>query len=236
MAKSIFTDEMLNLTSFYIGKAAEVEKHAFVDAGMAAGAPPAGGDPAAAAGGAPPMDPSMMGAGAAPPDAGGGGDPALSAKLDQMMQLLQAGGGGGGGGAGGAGGAGIKPKIDVNIEIMQMKKMIAKICDTLGIQMSAAELTATTQDLTQMAAQPGSDPSAAGGGGAAPQSAIAPIGPIQGASPALAGGGAPPAGGDAGGGMPKAGSVERGEAYVQDSLQRMTNQAAALAAVMTRAR
>jgi len=101
---------------------------------------------------------------------------------------------GGGGGAGGPGGeAGLKPKIDVNVEIMQMKNLLAKVVDTLGIPVPAEEMTATTDKLTAMAqgqdpmagggGAPGGDPAAAGGAGG---SAIAPIGPMAGASPELA--------------------------------------------------
>src|SRR5688572_9933352 len=95
-----------------------VDKQAFVDAATAGGGGmPPGGDPAAmgmdpAAMG---MDPAAMGGGGAPPPAPTGGDPALSAKLDQMMQLMQAQAGGAGGAAGGQ----LKPKIDVNVALMQ---------------------------------------------------------------------------------------------------------------------
>lgn len=165
-------------------------KQAFVPGDAAAGgAMPPGGDPAAA-GGAPPMDPMAGGAPPMDPMAAGGGDPmaALQPMIDQAVQAAVASQGGGGGGA--AAGGGIKPKIDVNVEIMQMKKILAKISDALGIQIPAAEMVATPDDLNQMAAQEqGGAPAPGGapGGG----SAIAPIEPIQAAAPAEKAGEAP---------------------------------------------
>jgi hypothetical protein len=142
-----------------------MEKSAFV----AAGDPSMGGDPAAAAGGAPPADPSMAGgappmdpamAGGAPPAdpsmAGGappaGGDPmaAIMPMIQQAVQQAMAMQGGGGSGPQ-TGGPGIKPKIDVNVEIMQMKKMLAKIVDAMGIHIPAADMVATPEDLNQIA-------------------------------------------------------------------------------------
>lgn len=166
-------------------------KQAFVPGDAAAGgAMPPGGDPAAA-GGAPPMDPMAGGAPPMDPMAAGGGDPmaALQPMIDQAVQAAVASQGGGAGGGAAAGG-GIKPKIDVNVEIMQMKKILAKISDALGIQIPAAEMVATPDDLNQMAAQEqGGAPAPGGapGGG----SAIAPIDPIQAAAPAEKAGEAP---------------------------------------------
>lgn len=124
---------------------------------VAAGDPSMGGapmDPAmggapmdpAAAGGAAPMDPSMAGGGAA-----AGGDPmaAIQPMIDQAVQAAMAAQGGAAGGAGAA--APIKPKIDINVEVMQIKKMLAKIIDTLGIHVPAQEMVATPEDLQQMA-------------------------------------------------------------------------------------
>lgn len=178
----------------------KLSKRAFTDPAALGGAAPM--DPAQAAAmqggqgptGAPPADPAAGGdpnAAPADPAAGGGGDQmgAIMAALGQMQQqimALQQGGGAaaGGAGAGGTGAAagGIKPKIDVNTEIMQIKHMMAKICDALGIQLSAAEMVATPDKLNQMAAQqqaPAGDPAAA-------QSAIQPIQPMGAASPQLA--------------------------------------------------
>lgn len=178
----------------------KLSKRAFTDPAALGGAAPM--DPAQAAAmqggqgptGAPPAgDPAAGGdpnAAPADPAAGGGGDQmgAIMAALGQMQQqimALQQGGGAaaGGAGAGGAGAAagGIKPKIDVNTEIMQIKHMMAKICDALGIQLSAAEMVATPDKLNQMAAQqqaPAGEPAA--------QSAIQPVQPMGAASPQLA--------------------------------------------------
>lgn len=152
-------------------------KQAFV----AAGDPAMGGDPAAA-GGAPPMDPAA--AGGAPMDpAMAGGDPAamggappmdpmaqIQPMIDQAVQAAMAaqGGGAGGGGTGPA----IKPKIDVNVELMQIKKLLARLADAMGVQIPAAEMVATPEDLGQMAeggtgAPAAADGGAAGGGGGA---------------------------------------------------------------------
>ena len=99
------------------------EKVGFVDpAGLpGGGAPPmdpaAGGmppmDPAAGGGGMPPMDPAAGGGG------GGGAPPELEAMITSAVQNAMASSGGGMGGAGGED-VGIKPKIDVNVEIMQI--------------------------------------------------------------------------------------------------------------------
>ncbi len=135
----------------------QLEKAGFV----AAGDPSMGGDPAAA-GGAPPMDPAAAG-GAPPMDpaaAGGapagGGDPmaALMPVIQPMIQsaVQQAMASSGGGQSGPqAGGPGIKPKIDVNVEIMQIKKMLAKIVDAMGIHIPAQDMVATPEDLNQIA-------------------------------------------------------------------------------------
>jgi hypothetical protein len=206
-----------------------VQKQAFVDAATAgsAGMPP-GGDPAAmgmdpAAMG---MDPAAMG-GAAPP-APTGGDPALSAKLDQMMQMMQA--GGGGGAAGGAGGM-LKPKIDVNVEIMQIKNILAKIADALGVQIPAQDMVATPEKLTAMAqGQSTATPAGAMGGGGG-GSSIPSIDPMQGASPMMA------QGGGGGGGASKQSSFVDGEpAYDFTNLTAVGNRAAALAAVLEQRR
>lgn len=116
-------------------------KSAFVDPATAAGAAPPE-DPAATGGappmdpsmggGAPPMDPSMMG-GAPPMDpamAGGGGDPALKAELEavkQQLAQLQS-----GGGTAGAAGKPMKPKVDINTEIYQVKKLLVILMNQLG--------------------------------------------------------------------------------------------------------
>lgn len=142
--------------------------------GPGGGAPP-GQDPSAGAGGPPPgMDPSA-GAG------GGGSDPTATAQAvaAAIQPMLQGGGGGGGGGMVEP----IKPKIDVNVELMQIKKMIAKLCDTLGVQIPASDMAVNSQDLTQMAMGQGAQP--AGGAGGQQQSSIAPIQPVGAAGPGM---------------------------------------------------
>ncbi len=168
----------------------QMHKSAFV----AAGDPALGGDPAAA-GGAPPMDPAMAGgappmdpamAGGAPPmdPAMAGGAPpmdpmaAIMPMIQQAVQQAMASSGGGGSGPQ-TNGPGIKPKIDVNVEIMQMKKMLAKMMDAMGIHMPVADMVATPDDLNQIA-QGGAGFAAAapdsGGGGLG---AIPPIQPMK---------------------------------------------------------
>jgi len=145
-------------------------KQAFV----AAGDPSMGGDPAAM-GGAPPMDPAMAGGdpaamgGAPPMDPAMGGAPpqdpmaAIQPMIDQAVQAAMA--AQGGGAAGGTGPA-IKPKIDVNVELMQIKKLLARIADAMGVQIPAAEMVATPDDLSQMAEGGTGAPAAADGGAA----------------------------------------------------------------------
>lgn len=166
--------------------ASQLQKEAFIDqaamtGGGGGGAPPA--DPAA--GGAPPMDPAMAGgapAGGAP--AGGGGGDALMGMIQSMQQQIQGLSQGGGAAAGGAGGVEpIKPKIDVNVTLLQILKILARIADSLGIQIPASEMVATSNDVTQFAQQQTQSQQAG------PGSAISGISPIQGASPALAAGG-----------------------------------------------
>lgn len=152
-----------------------------------------GGDPAAMAGG----DPAAMGGGD-PMAAAGGGDPmaaagggggdvaALQSRLAMLEQQIAA---GGGGGAAGGGVEPIKPKIDVNVTLLQMLKILAKIADAVGVQLSAAEMVATQEDLTNFAMNQSSGAGVGAGGGAAGatgKSAISPPSPIQGASPGLA--------------------------------------------------
>lgn len=173
------------------------EKHAFVPAqdpsAAGGGAPPGGG--AAPGGGAPPQDPMAMMGGAPPADPMGGGEGGGSnteMMLQQILQQLRM--GGGAGGQAGAGGP-LKPKIDVNVALMQISKMLARIADSLGVQIPAHEMIATPQDLGAMASQqqtgaPGSAPAggAGGAGGAGVAGgAIPPIDPVQGMQSAMGG-------------------------------------------------
>lgn len=197
-------------------------KSAFVPGGdPAAGAPP-GGDPAAGGmdpsmmmGGAPPggggMDPMMAG-GMPPPPSPGGNVPDMQQMILQKLTALEQGGGGAG-----AGGGGIKPKIDVNVALMQISKMLARIADSLGIQIPAHEMIATPQDLGAMANQQQSG----GPGGPAPAGAIPPIGGID----PMQGSGSP-------GAMPKQGSyVENGKPFDGSALSGNADRAAAIARI-----
>lgn len=167
-------------------------KSAFVPGGegmggdpAAAGGAPPGGDPAAGGGAPPGGDPAAGG--------GGGGAPPSDPRIDQLMQMMtqmqQQQAQGGAAGAGGAGGAGaaLKPKIDVNVEIMQMKNMMAKICDSLGVQIPAQDMTATPDKLMAMSqGQSTAAPAPGGAGGGAPPGGGAiggmpPMDPMQGA-------------------------------------------------------
>lgn len=164
------------------------EKRGFVPGGdpAAAGGDPAamGGDPAAMGGA--PADPSM-GGGAPPAAPPGGTDPTaglgapapdLTAMIQQQVQTAL-------GGMQGAGGQ-IKPKIDESVVLLQVLKILAKISDTLGVQIPASDMVVTPQDLQQMAqggpgyaAQTPDNGPAAGGG----QGAIQPIQPMGGVAP-----------------------------------------------------
>ena len=166
----------------------ELEKEAFVPGGdpMAGGMPPGGG-------GAPPMDPSMMGG--MPPGGGGmpmdpsmmggmppGGAPAPGGTTPDMLmqQVAQGAMPGAGGGKGGM-------KVDQNMVMLQMLKLMARIADTLGVKVNAQDMVITPEDVGQMAE--GGPMHAAmtpdGGGGGAPPGggigAIQPIGPPPGA-------------------------------------------------------
>lgn len=197
-----------------------------------------GGDPSAqggGGGGAPPMDPAAMGGGGgAPPPmdpaagggggGGGGGDPlsGIMAMMQQMQQQIQTMSQGGGGGAGGAAG-GLKPKIDVNVELMQIKNLLAKLCDQAGIQVPAQDMVATQDKLNAMAngqstssgAQPGGAAGGAGGG------AIGGIDPMQGMAPA----------GMPGGGVPGQKAASVGMAFDTSGLGAVRNRAAAIAGI-----
>lgn len=133
---------------------------------------------------APGGDPFALppGAGPQPPD--------MQQMVQQAVQQHMMSQGGGAGGAGGAAG-GLKPKIDVNVEIAQIKNLLAKVIDHLGIPVPAQEMSITSQNLNQMAANPGATPGGGGGGGQ--QQAISPVDPMGGAAMG-GGGGAPPGG------------------------------------------
>lgn len=196
MPNNLLNTDLLQLARFYSSAA---EKRSFVDPAMASGAamdPAMGGmPPEAAAGGAMPADPGAM-----PP--GAGVDPMMIRQMvtQEVQQAM--------GSGGTAGGGGIKPKIDINVALMQISKMLARIADTLGISIPASEMIATPTDLNQMASQQQT--------ASQPQSAISPISPIQAASPELA----------------KQGGYYCGEPY-SDSMA-MSSKASAVAALIRR--
>ncbi len=175
--------------------------------GGGGGMPPPGGDPAAGGGmppggGAPPgMDPAA-GGGAPPPSgdpSGGGGGDVLGQILQRLQRIEAA-----GGGAGGAGAGALKPKIDVNVAITQVLKILARIADTLGVQIPASEMVINQTDLMGMASatqsgapMPGMDPTAGGAAGGAGGAGGPTAGGIAGPQPM------PPMG-------QKAGSFDRG--------------------------
>lgn len=177
--------EFRKMAHFLNADLIRMAKEAFVPGAdpSAAGGPPQG-DPAA--GGAPPADPGMSQVAAPPPapdaSAGGGGP------LDVILQKLTA---LGAGGAGGAAGGALKPKIDVNVTLLQILKIMARMADHMGIQIPASEMVPTQSDLGQLATatqtgqpMPGMDPSATAGGQAGGQQAIQPMGQMSGMAPA----------------------------------------------------
>jgi hypothetical protein len=160
--------ELLRMARQHVGKR-HLAKYAFVAAGDPAmgapmpsgGAPPAdpsmgGGAPPAdpsMGGGAPPMDPSM-GGGAPPMDPSMGGAPPMdpmAAMMPMIQQAVQQAMAANGGGQVQASAPGLKPKIDVNVEIVQIKKMLAKIIDALGIHVPVSDMVVTPEDLNQIA-------------------------------------------------------------------------------------
>ena len=156
-----------------------------MDPAMMGGAPPGGMppgmDPAMMGGmppgGAPPMDPAMMGGMPPPPPPAPAIDPAM---IQQMVDDAVKKSNGNGNGNGASMGGGLKPKIDVNVELMQIKHMLARLADALNVKIPAQDLVATPEKLMAMAS--GGDSGSGGGGGGA--GAIPPIGGISGITPA----------------------------------------------------
>ena len=113
------------------------------------------------------MDPSMMG-GAPPappaPPAPSPMDPGMIQQIvaDEVRKAM----GAGGAGAASGGGGGLKPKIDVNVELMQIKHMLAKLADALNVKIPAQDLVATPEKLMAMANGGGSNGGGDSGGGA----------------------------------------------------------------------
>jgi len=156
---------------------AALEKMSFVPAGdpNMTGVMPQGMDPAAMGGGMPPgMDPAAMGGGMPPgmdPAAMGGGmppmdplamlQPMITEAVQQAVQQAMATQNGGGTGT-------AKSKANVAAELHQMKMMLARLMDVLGVPLSAAEMFADPTEPpppSAATAQPAADPAAAGGGG-----------------------------------------------------------------------
>lgn len=173
-------DHLVNFELLTLAKQ-HTEKLAFVPGGDM-GAPP-GGDPSQGGMAPPGGDPSQGGGMPPPPPGGGGGGPdPMSAILQKLTSLEQ--NMAGAGGAGGAGGA-IKPKVDVNMVMLQILKILARIADSLGVQIPASEMVPGQADIQQLAQAtqtgqplPGSDPTAQAGG-QAPAGAIPPVPPMQ---------------------------------------------------------
>jgi hypothetical protein len=157
MSYSLINPELLDMA---FAKVAEQGKSGFVPGGDPGGL--AGGDPNAGA--AMPSDPSVGGAGAPPadPSMGGGAPPAIppapAPGISPPMQAVEP----------------IKPKIDINVAILQILKLLARITDALGIPIPASEMVATQGDLTQMGMQQQTGGAAPGGAGAIP-----PVSPVQ---------------------------------------------------------
>lgn len=190
---------------------------------------PSGGMPPmdpSAMGGMPPMDPSMMGGGGAPPPPPGPSAEDINQMVQQAVQQAMSGSGMSGGS--GMGGDMIKPKIDVNVELMQIKNLLAKLCDANGIQIPAEMMVATPEKLTAMAqgsAQGGITQGAGGGGGSA-MGAIPPMGGMQGS-------GVPGGGGEKSGHLKKA-YIESGEAFDTTNLSVARNSSLAIMDIIKR--
>lgn len=129
-------------------------------------------------GGAPPAPPNQS----MPVNPGGGLDAGTVRQIvtEVLGQHGHPAGAGGPGGAQNPSGAAIKPKIDQNVELMQIKNMLAKVIDALGLHVPTQDLVATPEKLQAMAnGQPtGSDAQPQQAGGAQPISPIQPLGPL----------------------------------------------------------
>lgn len=156
------------------------------------------------------MDPSMMGG--APPGGGGGGGgktwddliPAITKAVQQAVSQSNQ--------STPTSTGMLKPKIDINVEIMRLNKMVARIADALGIQIPAQDMVVTSTDLTRMAqnqsAQFGQDMDPTGG--------IGTIEPMKGF------------------GEKSSSFWEDGQAFATEQLSSVANKAAAIAALRGR--
>jgi hypothetical protein len=144
---------------------------------------------------------------------GGGAPPPAGVTAEEVRAIVQE-AMAGAGGAGGTAGAPLKPKIDVNVELMQIKNMLAKIVDAMGIPIPAQDMVATPDKL--MAMSQGQNTSVGGGGGAeGGGGAIPPIEPIAPASPGIA--------------QTKTAGFVDGQPYTDRAPSELSNRAAALA-------
>jgi hypothetical protein len=141
------------------------------EAVIAAGDPALGGAPPQGGGAPPGMDPAMMGGGGAPPmDPAmmGGGAPPMPPPMPQAPPQPAM--------MGGGGVEPIKPKIDVNVTMLQILKILARIADALNVKIPASEMVATQGDLTSMGMQ---QETGAGAAMPPPAGGPQPIGPID---------------------------------------------------------
>lgn len=238
---SIFNPELMKIARDRAMHAAGVPvspvlgKAAFVDPATA-GAADASMGGGAVGGAPPPMDPMAAGAMAGPmppmPDMGMGEDGMGGGmgpgSVEERLAKLETGGGGAIAGEDAA----KKPKVDVNTEIYHIKKMLAKLLDTLGVQMDASDMLGDpAEDPEVPATEAAQDPHSA----ASQSSSISPIQPVEGASLGLAAAGG--AGGAGGGAeVPKAaGYSGNGSAQPAPQMLQMSDRASALAAVLRRA-
>lgn len=248
MTKSIFNPVLVDIARSLAVKAAALspDKEAFVDTASASMMDPsvaaAGGAPMAAMGGADPMAGAMPGMEAMPPmpvdpaaagmpvdPAAAGVDPLAAeaplTRADVEAMIAES----GGGAAGGAAAGGAKKKIDVDIELFQIKTLLVKMYDFLNIPIPSDVVMGPDGAAPGGEETPAAEPAEAGGetaaAGLAPSSAISAPEAIQGASPELAQGAKTAA--------TKKGEMPKGFGGVPfdppSDIETMGNQAAALA-------
>jgi hypothetical protein len=254
MRGNVFDDQLLAIADDQVKRAnaavAELMKGAFVDAqdtqGPGGGAP--GGDPGGMPGGMPGGDPAAGGmptdpmaamgpAGADPAAMGGGGmSEDRVRQLIQESMAMQGGAGGAGGGAGALGPNGKpKMKVDVNTEIYHVKRLLVAMMNYFQIPVSPDILLGDpAEDPYAAPGEAASDPASAGASPGA--SAIPPIKPMGGASPALAAGGGG-GGGDAsmGGGGQKMGQYYDNGGPIAEQLVTMSSRSSAIAELVRQA-
>ncbi len=196
-------------------------KQAFVPAGPAGGDPAQAGGQEAMAGPVPPMpamgpEPGAEAGAPTPPTAGEGGGgmsaPEVQTMIQQSIQQAMA--------QGGMGGKQEKMKVDVNQEVYQIKKLLVQIATEMGLSIPPQLLLGDpAQDQSVPPQEAAQDPLSAAH---QPGSAIAPIEPIQGASPGMAAAGG---GGGEAAGMP----AKAAEHHENGESTSLANQAGGLA-------